>query len=138
MNQNDFRQILEKGKGEKKKPAPKPQVSKEDQARKKEKKKRSYQAYLKRKEKYVKKETDPNYRDRAKERQQGKLLDYADTEDVLKNISVEHSKVRCWFQTTTPRAPMHLVEPRARQKSEIDCFTAFFCSSLAVTKRARI
>ena len=96
LSQNDFRSLLAKGKTETKtKAAPKQaQPTKEEQERKREKRKRSYQEYLKRKEKFKKKKPDDsNYRDRTLERKQGKLLDYEDTAEALKNISAEHSKV---------------------------------------------
>lgn len=111
LSQNDFRKLLAKGKegegGDKNKAASKGAAaggggatSKGAGDKKKGRRKRSYQEYLARKEQ-KKAEAQPAYRDRAAERQQGKLVDYAGTEAVLKNISVEHSKVR-WVTAPAP------------------------------------
>ena len=94
LSQKDFRKLVDKGRTEPKNKKPERQQPTEEQIKKKkEKRKRSYQDYLARKEKRKEKE-GPKYRDRAKERREGKLLDYEDVEESLKNISVEHSKVR--------------------------------------------
>jgi hypothetical protein len=97
LKQDDFRKLLAKGKDTAKdgKDDGKGKAgaggSKADAQKKKEKRKRSYQEFLKKKEQR-KAEDAPKYRDRAAERRQGKLLDYADTESALQNVSVEHSK----------------------------------------------
>ena len=123
LSQNDFRKLLAKGKegdgGDNKKSTSTGSAtskgagatSKGAGDKKKGRRKRSYQEYLARKEQ-KKAEAQPAYRDRAAERQQGKLVDYAGTEAVLKNISVEHSKVCCATRTLHPPSLiLHIVAP---------------------------